>query len=165
MEREETLLEIFDCLPTKAKYLLIEYNDFSVLEEIGMYDYHKFSPIEFIFFIAFEIYKLKTENLIYIEPQIEIEAKSKKYIVDFLIEYDDLINNNLKENFKLIIECDGHEFHQKTKKQVEYDNKREYDLKMMGYQILRFSGSEIYNNSEECVKRVFNYIEEFGYDR
>lgn len=165
MDRNETLLDIFENLPIKAKCLVIEHNNFDILEEIGMYDYKIFSPIELIFYITFEIEKEINNNFIYIQPQYDLEYKNKKYIADFVIEYDEITNNNLKEEFKLIIECDGYEFHQKTKKQVEYDNKREYDLKMMGYQILRFSGSEIYNNPKECVKKVFKYIEEFGYDR
>ena len=43
--------------------------------------------------------------------------------------------NRFNTDKKILIECDGYEFHQKTKKQVENDNKREYDIKMLGYNI------------------------------
>lgn len=57
-----------------------------------------------------------------------------------------------------MIECDGHEFHEKTKEQVIYDNEREYKLKSAGYDVLHFSGSEIYNNPYECAEKTLNYI-------
>lgn len=163
--RLETLLDIFENLPTKAKLLIMQHNDFNILEDIELYISYLKSPIEIIFYTAFEIYKKENNKFVLLEPQVEININEKKYYADFEVEYDELINNHLKKDFKLIIECDGYEFHQKTKKQVEYDNKREYELKMNNYQILRFSGSEIYNDPFECVERIFKYIEELGYDR
>lgn len=50
------------------------------------------------------------------------------------------------------------EFHQKTKEQVQKDNEREYDLKMAGYEILRFSGTQIFNNPIKCAEDTYNYI-------
>lgn len=163
--RDETLLETFENLPTKAKLLIIEHNDFNIVEDIDMYIDYITSPIEKIFLTAFLIYNEENHKNIFIEPQIEIECKRKKYIVDFEIRYDEMCNPNFKKDFDLIIECDGYDFHQKTKKQVDYDNNREYDLKMQGCEILRFSGSEIYNEPMKCVKKVIKYIEEKAYDR
>lgn len=163
--RNETLLETFEKLPYKAKLLVIDHNDFNIVEDIDMYINYINSPIEKIFITAFLIYCKAFNKDVFIEPQIEIMCNKKLYIVDFEIKYDEMCNPSLKKDFNLAIECDGYDFHQKTKKQVEYDNKREYDLKMAGYQILRFSGSEIYNNPYECINRLFNYLEEFGYDK
>ena len=36
--------------------------------------------------------------------------------------------------------------------------KREYDLKMAGYEVLRFSGSQIYNEPFKCAEDTYNYI-------
>lgn len=163
--RLETLLEVFENLPTKAKILVMGHNDYNILEDIYLYITYCQSPIEIIFLTALEIYRQEHDVDIFIQPQIEIEIDNKKYIADFEVEYDELCNPKLKKDFALVIECDGYEFHQKTKKQVEYDNKREYDLKINNYQILRFSGSEIYKDPIDCAERVFKYIEEKGYDR
>ena len=163
--REQVLLDTFNRLPEKAKLLVVENNNFDVLEEINLYMEYLKSPIEVIFFTAFEIYRQKNDVYTFAEPQIEIEIDNKKYIVDFLIDYDDFCNSDLPTDYSLIIECDGYEFHQKTKKQVEYDYKREYDLKKLGYDILRFSGREIYNNPKECIERLFEYLKEKGYGR
>lgn len=89
--------------------------------------------------------------------QKEIKANGKKYIVDFYFEEDEYVNK-FNTDKKIIIECDGYEFHQKTKEQVQKDNEREYNLKMAGYEILRFSGTQIYNNPFKCAEDTYNYI-------
>ena len=66
----------------------------------------------------------------YFFPQYKIG----KYIVDFLVGYD---NEGLEQ--KVVIECDGHDFHEKTKEQVAYDKKRERFLTSNGYIVLRYS--------------------------
>ena len=110
------------------------------------------SPIEVIFDIAFQTYVLEmVENegkeYHFFQDQYEISIGEKHYIVDFY-----------NEKANLIVECDGHDFHQKTKEQVAKDNEREYDLKMAGYNILRFSGSQIYNRPFECAEEAYSYI-------
>ena len=77
----------------------------------------------------------------------------KKYYVDLYFEID-----SWTENVGVVVECDGYEFHQKSKKQVEYDNEREYEIKKCGFDILRFSGSKIYNDPFKCANDIFDYL-------
>jgi very-short-patch-repair endonuclease len=42
---------------------------------------------------------------------------------------------------RLVVECDGHDFHEKTKQQVTKDNRRERELQIAGWHVFRFSGS------------------------
>ena len=154
------MLEEFEKLPLKAKELIfknLDDIDLKILDSILLYCNYCDSPIEKILATALTI---ETKEKLYFEPQYEIQTKNKKYIVDFLIFGDEYINTFLKKDFKLIIECDGYDFHQKTKKQVNYDNQREYDLKMEKYDILRFSGSKIYNEPIKCANEILNYIRE-----
>lgn len=121
------------------------------------------SPIESIFYITFAIYaQMKKDNICFqLLPQHEIEANGRRYRADFAFVGDDLgicYCNFKKRPKNLVIECDGYEFHEKTKEQVAYDNQREYDLKMAGFDVLRFSGSEIYNRPYECAEKAFNYL-------
>lgn len=123
------------------------------------------SPIEQIFMTAFEAYcKLENKKNIYLFPQKEVICNEKKYYIDFEFEADEYLTHLIfgeeikNEKFKLAIECDGYEFHQKTKEQVQRDNEREYDLKMAGYEVLRFSGTQIYNDPLKCAKDTYNYI-------
>lgn len=116
------------------------------------------SPIEQIFITAFDLYLLtKNKEQIFLFSQAPIKLENKKYIVDFLFEEDEFVNK-FNTNKKIIIECDGHEFHQKTKEQVQHDNEREYDLKMAGYEVIRFSGSQIYNTPLKCAEDTYKYI-------
>lgn len=157
-------LKIFEELPDRAKILAMLYCRFELPEIIELNLEMCESPIEKIFLLAFEIVNKHKKTDIFISPQVEIVGTKKDYIADFTIEYDEICNPDFKKDFALIIECDGYDFHQKTKKQVEYDNNREYDLKMIGYQIIRFSGSEIYNNPLKCALKVFDYIDKKAYD-
>lgn len=119
------------------------------------------SPIEQLLSIELESLNLIDINLynpyidiIAIEKQKEIIAKGNKYRADFLIP---VVYKN-QENICFIIECDGYEFHQKTKKQVENDNKRSRDLQEEGYEIIRFSGTEIYHKPRQCAENIKNII-------
>lgn len=119
------------------------------------------SPIEQLLAIELEdigIEKMIDYNpyvdVITIEKQKEIIAKGNKYRVDFLIP----VYYTNQEGIVFVIECDGHEFHQKTKKQVEQDNKRQRDLQEEGYEVIRFSGTEIYHKPYQCAVTVKNII-------
>ena len=46
-----------------------------------------------------------------------------------------------KEEIKIVVECDGHDFHEKTKDQVARDKSRVRDLEIAGWRVLRFTGS------------------------
>ena len=52
---------------------------------------------------------------------------------------------------KVAIELDGHEFH-KTKKQRTRDASRERDLKSQGWDVIRFTGSEVHRSPFSCVE-------------
>ena len=155
----ELLINNFEELPMKAKTLILENECFNreFLSDISCYlsSANINSPIEIIFLVAFYIY---TKGSIYINPQERIEIGNKVYYADFSISFDYFVNNSFNEDFKLVIECDGYEFHQKTKEQVDNDNQREYDLKMQGYNVLRFSGREIFKYPMQCIEKLIDYL-------
>ena len=114
-------------------------------------DYSKCqSPIEVIFNVAFDLIMSFMDKRYELQPQYEvITDKGKRYVLDFAFIQDD---------FKLAVECDGHEFHEKTKDQVEYGNQRDLDLKFNGFEVLHFSGTQIYENPMKCACDTKNYI-------
>lgn len=150
-------LEIFLTLPKKVQELILINNVRQKIYPSVLYEKIE-SPIEQIFITAFELYIMfnKKKDIV-LFSQKEIKANGKKYIVDFYFEEDEYVNK-FNTDKKIIIECDGYEFHQKTKEQVQKDNEREYNLKMAGYEILRFSGTQIYNNPFKCAEDTYNYI-------
>lgn len=130
---------------------------------LSMVDSHDIkSPIEKIFLMAFSIIKLEyyDDFTVNITPQKKICIEEKVYYADFLLRY--YIENPFCESFcyELIIECDGHDFHNSTKEQVKKDNERDFDLKRAGYDVLHFSGSQIYENPWKCADEALSYFEE-----
>lgn len=56
----------------------------------------------------------------------------------------------------IVVECDGHDFHEKSKEQVAKDKKRDRDIQKEGYKIFRFSGSEINKDSVSCAYEILD---------
>ena len=164
-ENTELYLDLFLESPKKVQQLLMMplameafYPDFWNDESIK-------SPIDYTYIYSFEIYcKYNNKENIYLFSQKEVICNKKRYYIDFEFEADDYLSHLIlgekikNSNFKLAIECDGYEFHQKTKEQVQKDNEREYDLKMAGYEVYTYIYSQIYNNPLKCAEDTYNYI-------
>lgn len=54
----------------------------------------------------------------------------------------------------VVVECDGHEFHQKTKAQVAKDRARDRYFVERGYIVIRYTGSEIRRNARLCAEQA-----------
>lgn len=83
--------------------------------------------------------------------QIEFEAQKEigKYRVDFYFA-----------KAKLVVECDGKEYHSDFIQQ-EKDIKREFEIMKKGYIVLRFKGSEIYQDVIGCVDKIEELLSEW----
>ena len=119
------------------------------------------SPIEQLLRLELERINLintirynKYIDIIEIQNQAIIDCGKNRYRVDFLIP----VFYKNQGGMMFVIECDGYEFHQKTKEQVEQDNKRTRDLQKAGYEIIRFSGTEIWHSSYKCACEIKNII-------
>lgn len=93
------------------------------------------------------------EDFVIIPQEHVYYDKNKKYILDFCIHYKDEYGS-----FKIAIECDGHDFHERTKEQAAKDRSRDRNLIKMGYIVLRFTGSEIYNDVKACEREVYAIV-------
>jgi len=82
---------------------------------------------------------------IIIIPQSQIG----NYRADFLVGVQ-----SANGNFWIVVECDGHDFHEKTKEQARRDRARDRWMQMNGITVLRFTGSEIYEDPESCGDQV-----------
>ena len=94
-------------------------------------------------------------------PQKEIETFKKSYRVDFFLCLTRFWYGHGKDDpewGKLVIEVDGHEFHEKTKQQAYSDKKRDRRMLFEGYQVLRFTGSDVFNNPYECVEEIGSHL-------
>ena len=61
---------------------------------------------------------------------------------------------------KVAVECDGHEFHERTKEQAERDRKRDRYMQIHGWIVLRYTGREIHRDTNACAVEVLNLVSE-----
>lgn len=111
------------------------------------------SPIEQVMYLALaDLLKylddLQDRYMAQIECQKKVENYIHSYRVDICVNVCDLTT---MKHYDFVIECDGHEFHEKTKEQVRKDRQRERNLMYKGYTVIRFAGSEIYENPSSCA--------------
>ena len=69
-------------------------------------------------------------------------------------------NDDSKTLLKLVVEVDGHEFHEETKEQVRHDKQRDRNLMMMGYKSVHFAGSEVYKNVQKCTQEIHALVDQ-----
>ena len=165
---EKYTAEIFNSLPSRAKEVIVaamnrlSYEDeklFGMYWQVGISDYTQCdSPIEKILYVALDlVFFLRIKEFkdfrLDITPQMTIEDNHKTYRADFGINIYDFKDDEIV----FVVECDGYEFHQKTKEQVKHDNEREMRLKLLGYDVLRFSGTQIYENPMKCANDIIDF--------
>jgi very-short-patch-repair endonuclease len=79
---------------------------------------------------------------------LRYQYKVENYTLDFAF---------IRGDFKLAIEIDGHEFHS-TKQQRTRDAKRARKLSELGWEVIRFTGNEVYKDAVDCVLQTCKII-------
>lgn len=110
------------------------------------------SPIEAAMYVALLQACKSIDNLVSFKPQVQIG----EYRVDFLLT---------SEGHNLAVECDGHDYHERTKLQAARDKARDRAILEAGYQVMRFTGSEIYADAMSCATQAINYVANAGMAR
>jgi very-short-patch-repair endonuclease len=77
-----------------------------------------------------------------------------KYRLDFIVALSGSTVAEAATEMKIAIELDGHEFHERTKQQVELRNVRDRELGDAGWIVLHFSGSEFHRDPLRCIEEV-----------
>lgn len=83
------------------------------------------------------------------------QAHVGKYRADFLVRIGDVHGGAW-----MVIECDGHDFHERTKEQARRDKARDRWMVSQGILVLRFTGSEIWADAMLCAEAVVDTIYE-----
>lgn len=78
-----------------------------------------------------------------------LQAEVGDYRADFLIQ----ITDGQKRAF-VVIECDGHDFHERTKEQARRDRERDRWMVAQDITVLRYTGSEIWRDPVGCATNV-----------
>lgn len=88
-----------------------------------------------------------------LQPKMNIKVKGKKIRPDLYVWMPSM------PDFKLIVECDGFAHHS-GRTAFSNDRVRDRELQRNGYQVLRFSGHEIYHNPVGKGIELFEYLME-----
>lgn len=89
---------------------------------------------------------------IYVRPQSKIE----KYRVDFLICQEGF--GPPEHLLPVIVELDGHDFHDKDKRQRSYEKARDRALVRAGYRVLHFTGSDVVKDPFACAFEALEMV-------
>lgn len=110
---------------------------------------------------------------------IEPQAQLGKHRVDFLLTYKEVgpdfsvietsrdgreIPGVKEEKRMMVVECDGHDFHDRSKEQARADRQRDRWLQSLGYQVFRFTGSEIWQDVFACAQEAIGALVRFEYE-
>lgn len=131
------------------------------------------SPIERMFWAAFhartalagDVFKSDTVTFSDGCPSdiyhLETQKQFGRFRVDFYITYtvygspwvpDDGLSTSV------CVECDGHDYHERTKEQAAKDRARDRYFTLKGIPFMRFTGSEIWKDAFGCVEQVREFL-------
>lgn len=125
----------------------------------GLYAYHRYGPCEFDDFLIPRTVEIEANFLANIDRYfnsfiLRPQAQVGDWRVDFLAHVYDL---GLKAWRKLIVECDGHEFYERTKEQAAKDRSRDRGAIIDGITVLRFTGSELWRDPWGCAEQIYDW--------
>lgn len=152
---------IYDNLSSRVKEELDYHLSFYKSELLSLMDKCE-SPIEQLFALSLKDGVEQLRNSLYVfgadcdvnfYPQKQIVVRDKKYRVDFVLSV-----TSSEQSKEYVVECDGHNFHEKTKEQAARDRERERRLMSLGYTVIRFTGSEIWKDPSKCVRQLMDIV-------
>ncbi len=76
-------------------------------------------------------------------------------VADFYIE---------KRDVKLCIYTDGHTYHERTEEQAQRDKRIDRKLQELGFQVLRYTGKDVNENTDIIVTEIKKWIEKPSYN-
>lgn len=107
-------------------------------------------------------------SVLMIRRQVQLEAGRVDFIISafdwnsghyanrFPHDYDFAVGPDRKWRH-LVVECDGHDFHERTKEQAAKDRSRDRKIALSGMEIFRFTGSELWRDPWGCVEQVIDW--------
>ena len=82
------------------------------------------------------------------------QVRVTDYATDFLLS---VLRADGASVARLVVECDGHDFHERTKEQAARDRSRDRTLQARGITVMRFTGSELYRDPMKCVCEALDW--------
>lgn len=93
-------------------------------------------------------------NRLIVQPQASFYGRR----VDFRIYALDWRGPQEKWKWRtLLVECDGHNFHERTKEQSTRDKRKDRHATVEGIDTFRFSGSDIWKDPWGCAREIMDW--------
>lgn len=105
---------------------------------------------------------------------VELQSGLGEYRADFLVTYEDgygswaLRQNGSKDGplaVSIIVECDGHDFHDRTKEQASRDRKKDRFLQSTGLPVFRYTGSDIWKDACACAHETMQRLTQMWHEK
>ncbi len=116
---------------------------------VGLNLTHGFRPDVFVELVTNENQAPSSAASVSLIPQY----RWSRYRIDFAILFHQMPDRTI------FIECDGHDFHERTKEQAASDRSRDRAIQEAGIPILRFTGSEINRSPGHCAFSILTFIQ------
>jgi very-short-patch-repair endonuclease len=117
---------------------------------IGYLDARCKSPIEAQ--MAYALVNVINQRDLLFHITIDGQTPIGKYTADFAF------GKKGNEKIYAILECDGHDYHERTKEQAAHDRQRDRAIQALGIMVIRFTGSEIHKDADKCANEAINMI-------
>ncbi len=83
----------------------------------------------------------------------DVQVEEAPYRLDFLLTL-----HRGESMTSVVVECDGHDFHERTKEQAQRDRARDRALTAKGAAVFRFTGSELHRYADACVAEAIAFL-------
>jgi len=91
--------------------------------------------------------------------KVEQQVPIGNYLADFLFT----VVKKEGGKAKVVVELDGHDFHERTKEQASRDKARDRWMTANGIIVLRFTGSDVWRNPFQCAAECADRIHQVMY--
>jgi very-short-patch-repair endonuclease len=89
----------------------------------------------------------------YGSSQVPMTIEARSIRADFVFAW------NESNQVVLVVELDGHEFHERTKDQALGDRTKDRQVQLRGHMMLRFTGREIVSYGDRCMHDLMRGLE------
>lgn len=91
---------------------------------------------------------------LFITPQYPVGPYSADFVVTAREYVGPLTVPPKTKSRRIAVECDGYEFHDRTREQAQHDRVRDRYFAAEGLTVLRFTGAEINRDVRACVDEI-----------
>jgi very-short-patch-repair endonuclease len=88
-----------------------------------------------------------------------MQCPVSNYRVDFLLGVVRAEKGERRGEHWIAVECDGHDYHERTKEQARRDKSRDRSLMALGIKTMRFTGSEIWEDPTACALEALRVLD------